>query len=487
MSLSKSQLAMVLGPLLAGITLAWPMPSLSPEAHRLAAILVWVVIYWVAEPLPLAITGLLGAALCVLTGVAPAPVIFSSFGDPIVFLFIGSFMLAKAMQVHKLDRRIAFAILSNSWVGGSTYRTLWAVGITAWFLAMWMSITACVVMLFPVVRAIAETTRDAAHSKNPGAHHPRYTAGLLLILPYAAAAGAISTPVGTPPNLIGLSLIQREIGVQIGFLSWMTMCLPLAFLLLGLRYLLVLFLFKPEVRELPGQIEIIREKKRALGPWTVGQRNTLIAFGAAVLLWIGPGLLNLPATFQERLSPGVAALLAAGLLFVLPTDWKKSKYTLGWEDAVQIDWGTVLLFGSGIALGRLMIETGLATVIGQHLLKPLLTASPGVLIAGAIGVALVISEIASNTASANMVIPVVIALMPTVNGLPVALAATLAASLGFLLPVSTPSNAVIYSSGSVASKDFLRGGICVDLLSSVVIWAYCVFLLPQLLNSVLSK
>src|SRR3989338_1067334 len=191
---------LALGPAVALLLWWLPLPGLSATAHRLAGVVALVVIYWITEAIPLPVTALLGAALAVIVGIAPAKQVLAAFGDPVIFLFIGSFMLARAMQVHGLDRRIAYTLLAHPWVGGSTDRTLWALGLTACLLSMWMSNTACVAMLFPVALAIARTTADS-----------RYATGLMLMLAYAASVGGIATPVGTPPNLIGIALIQQQL------------------------------------------------------------------------------------------------------------------------------------------------------------------------------------------------------------------------------------------------------------------------------------
>jgi sodium-dependent dicarboxylate transporter 2/3/5 len=484
----------ILGPVLAICVLLLPFSDLTLQAHRLAAIMVLVIVFWLSEAIPIPVTALLGTALAVVVGVAPVNQVLSAFGDPILLLIIGSFMLARAMQVHGVDRRIAYALLAHPWVGGGAYRMLWAVGLTAWLLAMWIGITASVAMLFPVALAIAQTTASGttanSTSETPGSAS-RDLAALLFFLIYAASAGAMATPVGTPPNLIGLALIQETRGVQVGFIQWMAFGIPTALILLVLRYGLVLLLFRPALGNLQGSMERLQQESHGLGPWTAGARNTLVAFGFAIALWIGPGLLGLalgsthPLTHLvgDRLSPGIAALLAAGLLFLLPADRGRRQGTLRWEEALQIDWGTVLLFGGGIALGRLMFETGLAEAVGTGLLGPLRIGHPVALIGAAVLLAVVLSEIASNTAAANMVIPMMLALSSgsDTQDLSVALAATLGASMGFMLPVSTPANAIIHGSRAIQLPDMVRAGLLVDLIGVLVVWAVAIWLIPAVL------
>lgn len=481
---------LVLGPAAALAVLAAPLPGLTAAAHRLAAVMALVITFWLTEAVPIPVTALLGAALAVLAGIAPANRVLAAFGDPVIFLFIGSFMLARAMQVHRLDQRLAYTLLAHPWVGASTYRTLWAFGLAACLLSMWISNTACVAMLFPVALGVARTTGSLIQAEGGDAEAPRlrYTTGLLLMLAYAASVGGLATPVGTPPNLIGIALIEQGLGVRLGFLQWMAFGVPLALALFVVLYAVIVALFRPEVSRVPGQLERMREARRALGPLSAGEHNSLIAFATAVCLWVGPGLLSLalganhplPRALAERLPEGIAALLAASLLFLLPTDWRRREMTLRWEEAVRIDWGTVLLFGGGIALGRMMFETGLAEALGRGLLDGLGARSPSALAGASAAAATLISETTSNTASANMVVPVMLSMAKTagVPGVPVAVAATLGASLGFMLPISTPPNAIVYGSRAVRLLDMVRAGLLLDVLALGLVWAAVLWLVP---------
>lgn len=479
----RGTLGLFLGPAVALLIFLLPGAGLSPRAHHLSAIVALVVIFWLTEAIPIPATALLGVALAVACGVAPAGTVLAAFGDPVIFLFIGSFMLAQAMQVHKVDLRIAYTLLAHPWVGGSTYRTLWTLGLTACALSMWMSNTACVAMLFPVALAITRAT--AQQHRAPLA---RYTTGLLLMLAYAGSVGGVATPVGTPPNLIGIALIEQGVGVRIRFLQWMSFGVPLALVLLVLLYGIIVLLFRPEMGRIPGQREQMADAKRALGPVTAGERNSALAFAVAVILWIGPGLVGLirgdndpfVKMAAERLPEGIVALLAALLLFVLPTNWRRREFTLRWDDAVRIDWGTVLLFGGGIALGRMMFETGLAEVFGKGLLGALGVHGPVALTGAAAGVATLISEASSNTASANMVVPVMLSMAKTigVGGVAVGVAATLGASFGFMLPISTPPNAIVYGSGAVRLTDMVKAGLLLDVAGFLLVWMTSVWLVP---------
>ena len=448
-----------LGALPAVVVWFLPIPGILPEAHRLLAVMTLVIAFWIAEPIPLWVTSLLGCAFCVLAGIVPVGVVLNSFADPILFLFVGSFLLARAMHVHGLDNRVAHALLSHPWIGGNSHRTLWAFGLVAWLLAMWLGITTTVAMLFPAALIVARAAEKTDR---------RYAAALLLMLPYAASAGAMASPVGTPPNLIGMAFMNDILGRKISFVQWMTVGLPVAAALLAARYGILIGLFHPPAKSASQKLAHLHESFHAPGAWTQAEGLTLVCFAGAVVLWMAGS------------TPGVVAMSAAGILFALPSRGLWGERILRPKDALHIDWGTVLLFGGGIVLGRAVFETGLGAALGDIWLKPLLGGSVSILIVGSIAAAVAMSEIASNTAAANVVIPLIISAagQDAAASLPLAFAATFGTSLGFMLPVSTPANAMVYGSGSVSLKDMIRSGILADLAGIPVVWMAAQWLVP---------
>lgn len=432
-----------------------PISGMPPAAHYLLAVMTFVIFFWITEPIPLWATSLLGSALCVLIGIVPMSLVLSSFLDPILFLFIGSFLLARAMHVHGLDNRIAHGLLSHPWINGNSHRTLWAFGLAAWLLAMWLSITTTVAMLFPaaliVARAVEKTDK-------------RYATALLLILPYAASAGAMASPIGTPPNLIGLAFMKDILGQKVSFLQWMIIGLPVALALLVIRYGILICLFHPPAKNASKKFSYLHEAFHPPLAWTHAEKTTCICFLAAVVLWV----IGLP--------PGAVAMLAAGILFLLRI--------LRAKDILHIDWGTVLLFGGGIVLGRAMFDTGLGHFLGNIWLKPLLKGDAALLTLAAILAAVAMSEIASNTAAANVIIPLILSATgtDTTSSLTLAFAATLGTSLGFMLPVSTPANAMVYGSGFIRLKEMIRAGILVDVAGIPLVWAAATWLVPLILK-----
>jgi sodium-dependent dicarboxylate transporter 2/3/5 len=463
------RVGLLLGPVLLVALLVVSPPGLEPSAERLAAVLALVVVYWITEALPLPITALLGLGLAVALGAADTQAAFAGFADPTVFLLIGSFILVEALRLHGIDRRIALALMSHRWVGDSTYRTIWATGLTALVVSAWVSNSATAAMLYPAVLAVGRSS--AEHLGPNGAR--RYQVALLLMLAYAVSLGGMITPVGTPTNLLGLGILEVATGIRVSFLAWMLVGGVIAVVLLALLFGLLLLLCRPEARTVPGQRRDAHAAALALGPWSREQRLVGGVFLIAVALWLLPGLLEIApgvpghyaATYRAYLPESVVALLGAGAVFLLPVSVESGRGPLRWEQMGRVDWGTVVLLGSGAALGRLAMTTGLAPAVGGAVLKaPGLQRDAILLIAG-ITLALVFSELASNTAAVNLIAPVLLG-MTTAAGVPVTepvVAATLGASLGFMLPVATPPNALVYGSGLVPVRDMLRVGLLLDL------------------------
>jgi len=309
---------------------------------------------------------------------------------------------------------------------------------------------------------------------------------------FASSVGGLATPVGTPPNLIGLGIIEQQLGIKIAFFHWMAFGLPLALVLIAFLVAYLNRLCPAEPGLMSGGARWIQEEKSKLGPLTAGERNVLIAFLATVTLWVLPGVIAItsgtdaPAGqwMNRHLPEAMVSLLGAGLLFVLPTDWRAAKFTLTWREATRIDWGTILLFGGGLALGDLMFSTGLAKWIGEGLAHALDAKTTLGLVVLFTIVATLVSETTSNAASATMVVPVAIAVAKAAGVDPIqpALAACLGASMGFMLPVSTPPNAIVYGSGCIPLLKMVKYGLLLDLVAFLVIVPVTTWLVPLVLK-----
>jgi sodium-dependent dicarboxylate transporter 2/3/5 len=460
----RKNVGLFLAPLIFIVILLIPFPSLTYEAHVLASIWGFVVVLWFCESIPLPVTGLIGPVLCTILGVCSAKDAFASFSNDVIFVFIGSFIIAQAMIEYGLDKRITAYILSLKFAASSPTRLLISICIASSFISLWMTNTAVTVIIYPIVLGIIINNN----------WKKGYATSLLLMIAYSASIGGLGTPIGTPPNLIGIGMIDKFTGVHISFFEWMKFAIPIVIIMLILLCFLFVLFFR---KDFPEKIsKIIIEEKKKISP---GERNTIIAFLVAVFLWICPGVLSilfghenqLVKWWEKHISEGTVAIIASSLLFILPIDWKNKKFTLTWSQAVKIDWGTLFLFGGGISLGSLIFTTGLASVLGEWLVKITGANTRVSITAIGVGFAIALSEITSNTASASAAIPIMIAMAKSANvdPVPVAIATSLGASYGFMLPISTPPNAIVYSSGRIPLMSMVKTGIAVDIIGFLLI------------------
>ncbi len=435
-----------------------------------------MILLWMTEALPLAVTALVGPALAVILGVGTAAQVFAPFADPIIFLFIGSFILAEAMFVHRLDRRMAFTALASKHVGASGFRLIVVYSAVTCVLSMWMSNTATTAMMFPLGLAVlSELGRER---KNDRAFQ-QFAMAMMLGTSFAASIGGMGTPVGTPPNLIGVAHLRETAGIPISFAEWMSIGVPIMVLTMGFVIAWLMFPRARAIRLSPDAVRAVATELQRLGKVTIGERNVVLAFSFTVFLWVLPGFLSLwfgethavTRRYNALFPESIAAIVGALLLFVMPISWRARKFTMSWEEASRIDWGIILLFGGGLAMGKLADSTGLSGAMGHWVADKF----PGM---GATGLtlvftalAIVMSETASNTAAANIVVPTAIAVAKAagVSPLEPALGATFGASMGFMMPISTPPNAIVYSSGYIPIGTMMRHGIVLDIVGYFII------------------
>ena len=481
----RRKVGLVAGPLLFLLVLAWPFTSLTPEGHRLAAIMALVIVFWITEALPLAVTALLGPTLVVLLQVAPAGLTFRPFASPTIFLFIGSFILAQALFVHRVNERIAYGVLSLRIIGAHPTRILIAYGLLAASLSAWMSNTATAAMLVPIGLTLLRFMESEATIPK------RYGTALMLMTTYCCSRGGMATPVGTPPNLIAIGMLSEQLDVRITFFQWMLFSTPIVLVLLAIVFVYLSWVGLTGVRDIQGVEQIISERKRALGPWRRGEINAGIAFSVTIVLWIGPGLLALVlgtdhplvASVTASVPSAVAALVGVVLLFLLPNS-KTERTTITWRQAAQIDWGTILLFGGGLALGALAGATGLAQEVAVGI-TGLVDVSEIVTLTFAAAIfTVILSEAMSNTAATNIAIPIVISMAQAVGINPVipAVAAALAASVAAVLPVSTPPNAIVYASGRVTITEMMKYGLLMDVTAITLVPALVLLIAPYFIG-----
>ena len=455
-----ARVGLAAGPLVFAAMLAMPAPAgLSAAGWRVAAAGVWMGIWWMTEALPLAATALLPILLFPLLGAGTPVQAAVPYADPIVFLFLGGFMLALAMQRWGLHRRIALTIMRgmSDRPAGLVLGTMAATA----FISMWVNNTATVLMMLPIGLSVIEVVEQCERDE------PNFAPALLLGIVYAAAVGGLGTLIGTPPNALLAGFLDKTYGIRVDFVSWMMVGVPLVVLLLPLSWLIVTRLILPLGRaRIGGSRDFLRAERTALGPATRPEWIVAATFIAADVLWIARPALQgvLPG-----LSDAGIAIGAAVLLFALPAGQGRGP-VLTWETAGRLPWDVLLLFGGGLSLADAIGRSGLAAWIGGGLGAVGRWPDFGVAIAVAV-VLVVLSEVASNTAAAVTFLPVIASLAVSQGESPLALAviATLAASGGFILPVASPPNAIVYGTGKVSMRQMARGGIVMDLVFALLV------------------
>ena len=475
----------VMGPLCALLIWLMPIGELSGNAHHMLAVMSLVAIWWITEPVPIPVTSLLGPTLCVVLGIAPIKDAFSNFANPLIFLFMGGFLLAKGMMVNGLDKRIAYGILSMKWVGNSPRRIFLAIGLACILCSGWISNTATAAMMFPIALGLLEAIREmmAQNGKIIDLKNYKYATGLMLMTAYACSIGGVMTPIGTPPNIIMLGFLS-ELAPQaptVSFFQWMTWGTVAMIIYFVIAYIVLWRLFPADVKHIEGAEKFISDYVASLGKWTRAQKNTLIAFGVAVFLWVAPSVLSVVygahsevMTFYDKHFPeSIAAMVGGLLLFFLPVNVKTGQMTMKWKEGMEgIEWGTLLLFGGGLSMGAMMYTTGLSDWIGNGL-KDVLGNQPSEWVF--VGVfcisALILSEFTSHTAAVNLIgsIAITTAVSVGISPIPVAVGVALASSLGFMMPVSTPPNAIVYASGYVPITKMIKTGLIIDFFGILLV------------------
>lgn len=459
-----------------------PFSGLSESGSRTAAVVVLMAVWWMTEAIPIPATALLPLVLFPVLGVLKMPEAAAPYANHLIFLFMGGFFIAMAMQRWNLHRRIALAIIAA--VGTGPRRLVLGFMLATAFLSMWISNTATAAMMLPIALAVGEMFRP------PGADG-RYRFGIALMLgiAYAASIGGVATLIGTPPNAVFAAAAGELLGRPIGFLEWMAVGLPVAAVFLPVAWLLLVgVLYRPGA--LSGDADsLIASERAGLGPMSRGERSVAVVFALTALAWI----LREPKTFGGVTIPGLAsfapgledstiAIAASVALFLLPVDWKRGVFALDWATARRIPWGVLVLFGGGLSLARAMDKSGLAAWIGGRVSG--MSGLSVVLIVGAVAVLFVfLTEVTSNTATATMAMPVMAGAAAGLGLAPVTLMATaaLASSMAFMLPVATPPNAIVFASEYLTIPEMSRAGFWMNLVAIVLTTLAGAWLVPAFL------
>lgn len=453
-------IALLLGPALAVLLTMLPAPEgMSAQGWRVCAIALWMVVWWISEAMPLAVTSLLPLVVFPLFDIMPLKEAGTSFGNPVIFLFMGGFMLAASMRKWQLHTRLAYLVLT--YTAHSARAVLAGLMLVTAIMAMWMSNTATAVLMFPIAMSIGLLLQE----KSGG--NLRAPKAIALGIAYASVLGGLSTFIGTPTNAMLYAHMQSTYQTSLSLSEWMSFGVPLSALSLLFAWVLLSQMYLREMPLTDDLSDEIAAKRAALGPLSQGEKNTAMVFFITVALWLCSSWLEGVGIVLEDASIAIFAALA---LFLLPVNLRSQQFTLEWRDAEEIPWGILVFFAGSLALSAAFTATGVSDWLGTQL--EALHGVPTVLIVLAV-VTLIIaaSEMMSNVATISVFLPILSVLAEAlhVNPLLFLLPATLAASCGFMLPGASAPNAIAYATGIFRVKEMVRAGFWMDLMAVMVI------------------
>jgi solute carrier family 13 (sodium-dependent dicarboxylate transporter), member 2/3/5 len=476
-------LGLVGGGLIFVLMLLIPGPAALPiEGWRMAAVAVLMAVWWITEAIPIPATALVPLVLFPALGILSMPNAAAPYANELIFLFMGGFFIAFAMERWMLHRRIALAIVAA--VGTSPKQLVFGFMLATAFLSMWISNTAATAMMFPIGLALGQMFR-ASDREGP------YEFGIALMLAtaYAANIGGSATLIGTPPNAVMAGAANEMLGVQVGFVQWMMVGVPVVAIMLPIAWFLLVGVLYPPGELAGNAAELIEEERRTMGRASRGERVVGTVFTLTALSWIfretkQMGGLTIPGleTLFPLVTDATIAMTGALVLFLIPIDRSRGVFALDWKTARRIPWGVLVLFGGGLSLARGMDQSGLATWIGGGV--GALGVIPVVLILGTVAALFIfLTEITSNTATSTMAMPIMAGVAVGLNIPPLTLmaVAALSAAMAFMLPVATPPNAIVFGSGYLTIPQMVKAGFWMNIASIVVITTAATLLIPLVL------
>ena len=476
--MTKSNIYKLLGPLLFFIILILDPPNgMSHEGFRLLGIIIWMAVWWISEVVPIAVTSLLPIILFPSLNILNIQETGANYGHKYIFLFIGGFILANAIQKWNLHKRIALNIILK--IGGSTDKIILGFMLATGFLSMWISNTATTVMMLPIALSVINQLKD--HPETLVNENKVFGKALMLGVAYSASAGGIATLIGTPPNLIFAGFIQENFNIEISFFQWMKIGFPVSIILmLFIWWFLTKYAFKLNKTGFPGGKEEIKKILSKMGKINNEEKKILIVFTLTILSWIfRKNTINL---IIPNFDDSMIAISSAIILFILPSKNKKEPI-MKWKDALTIPWGILLLFGGGLSIAKGFQATVLDHWIGDQL--SFLTFSSSLLVIFLIiaGVNF-LTEMTSNMATTAMLLPVMIPIanIMQINPFLLLVGTTLAASCAFMLPVATPPNDVVFGSKLLKISDMVKAGILINIFSIIIILIMVYFGMPIFWN-----
>jgi sodium-dependent dicarboxylate transporter 2/3/5 len=472
----------ILGPaifVLMLVTAQWQdvMPAV---AWRTAAVALWMAVWWATEAIPVAATAFLPIILFAPFGISALRDAAAPYANPIIYLFLGGFMLAIAVERWNLHRRISLAILDRTGTEGG--RLVGGFMFVCALLSMWMTNTSTTMMLLPIVLSVIAVIRDNVTGVTETSQK-NFQIAMLLGLAYAASIGGLATMIGTPPNALLIGFLADTYGIEISFARWMTVGIPVTVLMLPIAwFLLTKTLFRFDIPATDAVNDHLHQLREEMGPMTTPERRVAFIFAAVIFCW----MLRRPLTEWlglEDVSDAGIVMTAALLLFLIPSGDATQRQLLSWENTSRIPWGVLILFGGGLSLAAAVSNSGLALWLGESL-APLNAWGLTALVIAAITLVIFLTELTSNLATTATLLPVMGAIALQVDVPPILLTVpiTIAASCAFMLPVATPPNAIVFSTGAITIPQMVKAGIFLNLIGIVIVTLVSLFVAPSLLQ-----
>ncbi|WP_018924307.1 SLC13 family permease [Salsuginibacillus kocurii] len=479
-SYTRAQLVgLILGPLLFIATLMFFSPEgLAQEGQAVLAVTLWIATWWITEAIPIPATSLLPIILLPITGALDGDTVVSAYGDNIVFLFLGGFFIATAMEKWNLHKRMALAIIAL--IGTSTKRIILGFMIATGFLSMWVSNTAAVMMMVPMGLAIVYQVTEALKGEDQESELKKFEKAIIFGIGYSGTVGGLGTLIGTPPNSILAGQVDQMFDIQISFAGWMAFAVPIVIILLfSAWFYLTRIIYNINIKHLPGGRGMIEEERNKLGATTFEEKAVFSVFIFAAFMWVTRTFIWEDIVEVPGISDGMIAITATLLLFMIPAKRGNETKLLSWNDSKEIPWGILLLFGGGLAIAAGFSDSGLSNWMAEQL-----TVLDGMniifIILVSTALVLFLTEITSNTATGTMIVPVVASLAFALNVHPYALMVpcAMAANCAFMLPVGTPPNAIIFGTGKLKIIEMVKNGFWLNILAVLLITIFVYLYLP---------
>lgn len=470
-----------LGPLLFILLYLFvPADFISPDAPKVLALAAWIITWWITEAVPIPVTAFLPLVGFPLMGVMNISQSTAPYANSIIFLFLGGFLIALALEKHRLHERIALNLIRLTGTSGNGI--ILGFTLATAFISMWISNTATAMMMLPIATSVAKLILHDVHNLQEleNKSDRNFALGLMLSIGYAASLGGMATIIGTPPNVVFVALLNDLFGQTITFAEWFVIGFPVAASLVIINYLMVTrILFRNNLKKLEGSDELLSSKLLELGSMRKEEKLVLAVFSLTALMWMFQEPIN--NILQSKLFNDSTIAMCGGLLmFILPVDFKRGEFLLHWKDTERMSWGILFLFGGGLCLAEGLSESGIIPAVGQWIAGQNSYNIGLSLILIIISVSL--SELMSNVALVNVFVPVVfgIASVMQVNPVLLGLPVTLGASIALMSPIATPPNAIVFSSGYIRMQDMVKAGFWLNLVSIAIIWFISITLIESM-------